>query len=143
MVPSGSQARRCCERARGLWTAGVGQGPWQSALPCMRGARGADARACAEAAARAAPTAPQYVSDVDNLCLMMNLLKDQSRSIQFEAFHVFKVGGRAGGRAGPGPGAAGAGASIESRSSGQRWVRAGLSDAGVSETGRSASAGGR
>lgn len=33
----------------------------------------------------------QYVSDVDNLCLMMNLLKDQSRSIQFEAFHVFKV----------------------------------------------------
>ncbi len=33
-----------------------------------------------------------YVSDVDNLCLMMNLLKDQSRSIQFEAFHVFKVG---------------------------------------------------
>ncbi len=37
----------------------------------------------------------QYVSDVDNLCLMMNLLKDQSRSIQFEAFHVFKV--RAGG----------------------------------------------
>jgi hypothetical protein len=31
------------------------------------------------------------VADVDNLCLMMNLLKDPSRSIQFEAFHVFKV----------------------------------------------------
>ena len=38
--------------------------------------------------------APQYVADVDNLCLMMNLLKDPSRSIQFEAFHVFKVGQR-------------------------------------------------
>ncbi len=36
----------------------------------------------------------QYVADVDNLCLMMNLLKDPSRSIQFEAFHVFKVGPR-------------------------------------------------
>lgn len=34
----------------------------------------------------------QYVSDVNNLVLMMNLLKDHSRSIQFEAFHVFKVG---------------------------------------------------
>lgn len=33
----------------------------------------------------------QYVSDVNNLILMMNLLKDSSRSIQFEAFHVFKV----------------------------------------------------
>ena len=33
----------------------------------------------------------QYVADVDNLCLMMTLLKDPSRSIQFEAFHVFKV----------------------------------------------------
>ena len=33
----------------------------------------------------------RYVSDVDNLKLMMVLLKDQSRSIQFEAFHVFKV----------------------------------------------------
>lgn len=32
------------------------------------------------------------MADVDNLCLMMNLLKDPSRSIQFEAFHVFKVG---------------------------------------------------
>jgi hypothetical protein len=34
----------------------------------------------------------RYVSDVRNLMLMMNLLKDGSRSIQFEAFHVFKVG---------------------------------------------------
>ena len=33
----------------------------------------------------------QYVSQVDNLCLMMDLLRDESRSIQFEAFHVFKV----------------------------------------------------
>jgi calcium binding protein 39 len=32
-----------------------------------------------------------YVSDVSNLKLMMNLLKDASKSIQFEAFHVFKV----------------------------------------------------
>ena len=41
----------------------------------------------------------QYVADVDNLCLLMNLLKDPSRSIQFEAFHVFKVSwGGAGGR---------------------------------------------
>lgn len=32
-----------------------------------------------------------YVSDVKNLMQMMNLLKDSSRSIQFEAFHVFKV----------------------------------------------------
>lgn len=33
----------------------------------------------------------QYVSDVENLKLMMNLLRDSSKSIQFEAFHVFKV----------------------------------------------------
>lgn len=33
----------------------------------------------------------KYVVDVGNLVLMMNLLKDTSRSIQFEAFHVFKV----------------------------------------------------
>ncbi|EIE24810.1 Degreening-related dee76 protein [Coccomyxa subellipsoidea C-169] len=33
----------------------------------------------------------RYVSDVNNLKLMMILLKDNSRSIQFEAFHVFKV----------------------------------------------------
>jgi hypothetical protein len=33
----------------------------------------------------------RYVSDVRNLQLMMILLKDSSRSIQFEAFHVFKA----------------------------------------------------
>ncbi len=33
----------------------------------------------------------RYVADEDNLKLMMNLLRDSSRSIQFEAFHVFKV----------------------------------------------------
>ena len=33
----------------------------------------------------------RYVADVNNLMLMMNLLKDSSRSIQYEAFHVFKV----------------------------------------------------
>lgn len=33
----------------------------------------------------------KYISSVDNLKLMMNLLKDKSRNIQFEAFHVFKV----------------------------------------------------
>jgi len=33
----------------------------------------------------------RYISDQDNLKLMMTLLKDKSRSIQFEAFHVFKV----------------------------------------------------
>jgi hypothetical protein len=33
-----------------------------------------------------------YVGNVDNLKTMMNLLKDSSRSIQYEAFHVFKVG---------------------------------------------------
>lgn len=32
-----------------------------------------------------------YVSDEDNLKLMMVLLKDSSKSIQFEAFHVFKA----------------------------------------------------
>ena len=34
----------------------------------------------------------RYVGDAMNLKLMMILLKDPSRSIQFEAFHVFKVG---------------------------------------------------
>ena len=34
----------------------------------------------------------RYVSDSKNLQMMMMLLKDNSRSIQFEAFHVFKVG---------------------------------------------------
>ena len=33
----------------------------------------------------------RYVGDVENLKLMMVLLKDPFRSIQFEAFHVFKV----------------------------------------------------
>lgn len=34
----------------------------------------------------------KYISNPDNLKLMMNLLRDKSRNIQFEAFHVFKVG---------------------------------------------------
>ena len=33
----------------------------------------------------------RYIGSVENLCLMMNLLRDEARSIQFEAFHVFKV----------------------------------------------------
>jgi len=33
----------------------------------------------------------RYISDQDNLKLMMILLRDKSRNIQFEAFHVFKV----------------------------------------------------
>ncbi|XP_065643887.1 calcium-binding protein 39 [Hydra vulgaris] len=33
----------------------------------------------------------RYISNPDNLKLMMNLLRDKSRNIQFEAFHVFKV----------------------------------------------------
>ena len=33
----------------------------------------------------------RYISNAENLKLMMNLLRDESRSIQFEAFHVFKV----------------------------------------------------
>lgn len=32
-----------------------------------------------------------YISRAENLKLMMNLLRDDSRNIQFEAFHVFKV----------------------------------------------------
>ncbi|XP_065887279.1 calcium-binding protein 39-like [Dysidea avara] len=32
-----------------------------------------------------------YIGNPENLKLMMNLLRDQSRNIQFEAFHVFKV----------------------------------------------------
>jgi hypothetical protein len=35
----------------------------------------------------------KFVSEVPHLMQMMMLLKDQSRSIQFEAFHVFKVRG--------------------------------------------------
>ncbi|TKR80532.1 hypothetical protein L596_014594 [Steinernema carpocapsae] len=33
----------------------------------------------------------KYISNPDNLKLMMNLLREKSKSIQFEAFHVFKV----------------------------------------------------
>ncbi|EAA45510.3 AGAP011060-PA [Anopheles gambiae str. PEST] len=33
----------------------------------------------------------KYISNPDNLKLMMNMLKETSRNIQFEAFHVFKV----------------------------------------------------
>ncbi|XP_033637768.1 calcium-binding protein 39-like [Asterias rubens] len=33
----------------------------------------------------------KYISNPENLKLMMNMLRDTSRNIQFEAFHVFKV----------------------------------------------------
>ena len=33
----------------------------------------------------------KYITNPENLKLMMNLLRDKSRNIQFEAFHVFKV----------------------------------------------------
>lgn len=33
----------------------------------------------------------KYISSEENLKLMMNLLRDKSKNIQFEAFHVFKV----------------------------------------------------
>jgi len=33
----------------------------------------------------------KYIRDPANLKLMMMLLRDKSKSIQFEAFHVFKV----------------------------------------------------
>lgn len=33
----------------------------------------------------------KYISEPENLKLMMNMLRDKSRNIQFEAFHVFKV----------------------------------------------------
>lgn len=33
----------------------------------------------------------RYISNVDNLKLMMNMLREKSRNIQFEAFHVFKI----------------------------------------------------
>lgn len=36
-------------------------------------------------------TMTRYISNPDNLKLMMNMLREKSRSIQFEAFHVFKV----------------------------------------------------
>lgn len=34
----------------------------------------------------------RYIASEANLKLMMNFLRDRSRNIQFEAFHVFKVG---------------------------------------------------
>eukprot|EP00835_Amoeboradix_gromovi_P001220 NODE_51_length_27121_cov_0.309452.p6 type:complete len:281 gc:universal NODE_51_length_27121_cov_0.309452:18360-17518(-) len=33
----------------------------------------------------------KYIANVDNLKLLMNLLRDKSKNIQYEAFHVFKV----------------------------------------------------
>jgi calcium binding protein 39 len=33
----------------------------------------------------------QYISHESNLKMMMNFLRDKSRNVQFEAFHVFKV----------------------------------------------------
>jgi calcium binding protein 39 len=33
----------------------------------------------------------KYISDPANLKLMMTLLRDRKKNIQFEAFHVFKV----------------------------------------------------
>ncbi|WAR03288.1 MO25-like protein [Mya arenaria] len=33
----------------------------------------------------------RYISNPDNLKMMMNMLREKSRNIQFEAFHVFKV----------------------------------------------------
>jgi calcium binding protein 39 len=37
------------------------------------------------------PVMRLWIESIDNLMLMMNLLRDRSRNIQFEAFHVFKV----------------------------------------------------
>ena len=33
----------------------------------------------------------KYIESEDNFKVMMNLLRDKSKNIQFEAFHVFKV----------------------------------------------------
>lgn len=33
----------------------------------------------------------KYISEPENLKVMMNMLRDKSKNIQFEAFHVFKV----------------------------------------------------
>jgi calcium binding protein 39 len=33
----------------------------------------------------------KYIADSENLKLVMTLLRDKSKNIQFEAFHVFKV----------------------------------------------------
>lgn len=35
----------------------------------------------------------KYVTNAENLKLLMNLLRDKSKNIQYEAFHVFKVTG--------------------------------------------------
>lgn len=34
----------------------------------------------------------RYIASEANLKMMMNFLRDKSKNIQFEAFHVFKVG---------------------------------------------------
>ena len=34
----------------------------------------------------------KYIANEANLKMMMNLLRNKSKNIQFEAFHVFKVG---------------------------------------------------
>lgn len=36
-------------------------------------------------------TMSRYISEPENLKLVMNMLRDKSKNIQFEAFHVFKV----------------------------------------------------
>jgi calcium binding protein 39 len=41
--------------------------------------------------ARGAGMQLRFVNDLENLKLIMNCLKDPSKSIQFESFHVFKV----------------------------------------------------
>ncbi len=33
----------------------------------------------------------RYIASETNLKMMMNMLRDKSKNIQFEAFHVFKV----------------------------------------------------
>lgn len=33
----------------------------------------------------------KYITNAEHLKLLMNLLRDSSRNIQYEAFHVFKV----------------------------------------------------
>ena len=91
--------RRCCRRcAAAAAAAGC---PYCAAAGCCAAAAAAGPQHRRPRIDRAASSrlccAVQYVADVDNLCLMMNLLKDPSRSIQFEAFHVFKVGAAGGG----------------------------------------------
>lgn len=33
----------------------------------------------------------RYIASTENLQIIMNTLRDKSRNIQYEAFHVFKV----------------------------------------------------